>query len=612
MPGPRAVHPTTATLSLLLCAALSACGGGSPDSTTATLQAEAVAPAALPAVQAQPSFHLAPVMLDEPDDADRDVPSMSALRAPHAIGLSADQAAVETRGLTVAAILANQRPHIESAGTAQPAATTAAVVTYTPAQIRAAYGMAALPATAAGLSAAQAAQQGAGQTIYIVDANNDPNAAAELAAFNAKFGLPTCTTQAIAASSALPLAAASTTAGCTLAIVYATAAGGMTANAPAYDSGWQTEIALDLQWAHATAPRARLVLIEVPDSSTTSLLGGVKLANAMGKGVVSMSFGGAEGSWMSGTNSAFAASGMSYVAAAGDGGAGVSWPAAEPSVLAVGGTTLSWSGSGTRSEVVWSKTGGGASAYFARPSYQTSSVPGMGASTQRLVSDVSFNADPNTGQYVAIQPQGGSLGWVSAGGTSLSTPQWAGLLAVSNALRASAGAATIGDPHAALYTSIASVPGNYAAALADVTSGSNGSCALCSAHAGYDTPTGLGTPNTTSLLTQLSGVAAGTPSSSGTSAAPAPANSGPQISASAWTATHGKAFSGTFSVKDGAGLSMTISISGIPSGMNLAMGSGGVITATWAAPVTGKYTLSIKATDSAGLSSNASLLLTVQ
>ena len=70
-----------------------------------------------------------------------------------------------------------------------------------------------------------------------------------------------------------------------------------------------------------------------------------------------------------------------------------------PTVLAVGGTTLTWSGSGSRSETVWSKTGGGASAYFARPSYQTSNIPGLGTPTQRLVSDVAFNADPSTGQY---------------------------------------------------------------------------------------------------------------------------------------------------------------------------------------------------------------------
>ncbi|MBV8380538.1 MAG: S53 family peptidase [Paucibacter sp.] len=606
MPGFDRRTVVQPVLLVLASAILSACGGGGADTSTAvSMQVQAVAVAAPSAVQAAPTFHLAPVLLDEPDDTDRDVPFMSTLRSPHTVGLSADQAAVATRGLTIQAILANGRAGILSAGAAPAAASAGTVTTYTPAQIRAAYGLSALPATTATPSADQAAQMGAGQTIYIVDAYHDPNAAAELASFNQKFGLPTCATQAIPASASLPLAAAGSSA-CALSIVYATAAGGMSSIAPAYNSGWQTEIALDLQWAHATAPLARLVLIEVPDATTTSLLAGIRLANAMGRGVVSMSFGASEGSWMSATNSAFTGTGMSYVAAAGDAGSGVSWPSAEPAVLAVGGTTLTWSGSGMRAEQVWSKTGGGASAYFARPSYQSSTVPGLGSPTQRLVSDVAFNADPNTGQYVAIQPQGGSLGWVSAGGTSLSTPQWAGLLAIANAMRARAGTASIGDPHAALYANIASVPGNYAAALLDITAGNNGSCSLCTAHSGYDTPSGLGTPNAANLLPLLAGATASvTTTPSPVTASP------PQITASAWTGTHGKTLTGSFSVTDPSGLSMTLSISGIPQGMTLGL-NGGVVTATWPSPVKGQYVLQIKATDSANLSSSASLPVTIQ
>ncbi len=215
----------------------------------------------------------------------------------------------------------------------QPQVNKAAVVTYTPAQIRAAYGLPALPANIAALSAAQAAQLGAGQTIYLVDAQHDPYVVQELAAFNQKFGLPTCTTQTIATNASLPLAPASLTAGCVLSVVYNTSNGTMTSTAPAYDSGWATEITLDVQWAHATAPLARIVLIEAPDASLNSLIGGVKLANAMGPGVVSMSFGASEGNWTSSVDAAFSNPKMTYVAATGDSGAAVDWPAVSPNVL---------------------------------------------------------------------------------------------------------------------------------------------------------------------------------------------------------------------------------------------------------------------------------------
>ncbi|WP_202620101.1 hypothetical protein, partial [Escherichia coli] len=130
-----------------------------------------------------------------------------------------------------------------------------------------------------------------------------PNVVAELAAFNAKFGLPTCSSRTLTASSALPLAAASSS-GCELVVAYS-AGNALSSTAPAYDSGWATEIALDVQWAHATAPLARLVLIEAPDAGVASLTGAVSLANRMGAGVVSMSFGANEGSWTASYDSVF-------------------------------------------------------------------------------------------------------------------------------------------------------------------------------------------------------------------------------------------------------------------------------------------------------------------
>lgn len=581
-------------LTLCMAALLSACGAGSTDdaaeprvisgaaplaTSSTTLQLE---PDTLPADDAQrmalPSFHMAPVELEAPGEhAD------SATAPVHAQAVPTEFQLLSTRRLTMQAL---QGRHLEAArsltpqapaASATPAATASVVATYTPAQIRAAYGLPALPAPGSALTATQAAQLGAGQTIYILDAQHDPNVAAELAAFNTKFSLPACTTKVIAPTASLPLAVASTS-GCELAVVYSTASGAMTASQPAYDAGWASEIALDVQWAHATAPLARIVLIEAADASYSNLLGGAKLANAMGPGIVSMSFGGAESSTTSASYSVFAASGMTYLAATGDSGVGVSWPSVAPQVLAVGGTTLSYSGSSKRSEVAWSGTGGGVSLYTATPSYQSSAVTGMSTPVRRTVADVAFNADPSSGQYVAmIAPGTSTVRWGSVGGTSLATPQWAGLIAVANAVRKLNGKAAMGAPHAGLYGGIASVPGSYAAVFADITAGSHGSCTTCTADAGYDQLTGLGTPNVASLLSTLSGL---------TIAA------APQVSSASIKGTVGTAL--TFTVSTVAANPLSYTLSGAPSGMSIS--STGVVS--WSVPVAGTYALTVTAKDS--------------
>ena len=591
-------QPRTAFL-LAACAAtlLSACGGGGSDSlpvaqsaptlvssATTTLQLDQPSfPDAAAAQTALPTFHVAPVLLNAPDDGDAADSAASARSGPRLQAVPAEFGQLSTRRLTAQAMesvrhlraLSAQTPG--AADTAAPMATGAVVATYSPAQIRAAYGLPALPAAGTALSALQAAQLGAGQTIYLIDAMHDPSVVAELAAFNQKFGLPVCTTRALAASASLPLAAASST-GCEFSQVYNNASGSMSATAPAYDSGWATEITLDVQWAHATAPLARIVLIEAPDASLNSLLGAVKLANAMGPGVVSMSFGAAEGSWTASVDSAFTAANMSYLAATGDNGAGVSWPAVSANVVAVGGTSLTYSGTGTRSEVSWSGTGGGTSLYTATPGYQNSAVPGMGTPAHRTVADVAFNADPSTGQYVAvIAPGSTSVGWLSAGGTSLSTPQWAGLVAVANATRAQAARPALGAPHAVLYGQIAAVPGSYASAFADITKGTDGTCASCTAKVGYDPLAGLGTPNVSSLLSLLAG-----------STAPAVA---PVVTPASVSGKVGTALSFTVSVTAPNAVSYTLT--GAPAGM--AISSAGVVT--WATPVAGSYAVTVVAKD---------------
>lgn len=589
------------SLSLLTAAALTACGGGAGDGPS--VQANA-APAAVSLevdllgsagadVVAQPTFHTAAVDLAEPDNG----------AEPHrALAL----AGVSTQGLTRERLDASTRARAAAAGggEAAPMATTTAVTTYTPAQIRAAYGLPVLPTSTASLTAAQAAQLGAGQTIYIVNAKHNPNVVAELAAFNAKFGLPTCTSRTLAANASLPLAAASKTA-CELVVAYSTTAGAVTSTAPAYDSGWATEIALDVQWAHATAPLARLVLIEAPDASVASLSKAVALANKMGSGVVSMSFGATEGSWTTSYDSAFSGSGMSYLAATGDNGAAVSWPSVSTKVVAVGGTTLAYSGSGARSETTWTGTGGGTSAYVALPSYQSGTIGGY---ARRAVADVAFNADPSSGQYVATIAQGSTtVRWVSAGGTSLATPQWAGLLAVANAMRVAASKTVLGQPHAALYQQIGAVPAQYAAAFKDVTTGSHGTCTTCTAKTGYDTPTGWGTPNASALLTSLSGATATTSSGSTTTTT---TSSAPKLTTTSLTGTAGKALAATIGYSATGATSLSITISGAPSGMSFSAGSGGV-GVSWAKPVAGTTNLVITLKDNLGQTSTGTVKVTI-
>lgn len=591
------------SISLLAAAALSACGGGSPEPlvqpsaapTALALEVALTDPAA--GVEALPSFHVAAAALDEPDNGP----------TPH---LARAVGGVPTQRLTLAALDDALRPRALGSGTgeAAPMATTTTVVTYTPAQIRAAYGLPALPASTSGLTAAQAAQLGAGQTIYIVNAKHNPNVATELAAFNSKFGLPGCSTRILAANAALPLAAASSTA-CELVVAYSTSAAGLTATAPAYDSGWATEIALDVQWAHATAPLARLVLIEAPDATLTNLAAAVSLANKMGPGVVSMSFGAAEGSWTTTYDSAFSAAGMSYLAATGDNGAAVAWPSVSSKVVAVGGTSLSYSGSGSRTETTWSGTGGGVSAYVALPSYQSGSIAGY---ARRAVADVAFNADPNTGQYVAvIAPGTTAVRWISAGGTSLATPQWAGLLAVTNALRAAAGKTALGQPHAALYQQIGAVPTAYATSFKDVNTGANGSCSLCIARTGYDTPTGWGTPNATALWQAL-GAATSSTSTTGTSAPPPTTTTvtGPSLSTTQLSGKAGQPLNATLGINAPGASSVAITLTGAASGMSFSASTAG-LGLSWAKPVAGTTQLVITLRDNLGRSSTSTVAVVI-
>ncbi|MBA4697479.1 MAG: S53 family peptidase [Legionella sp.] len=329
---------------------------------------------------------------------------------------------------------------------------------YSPVQIRKAYGFTKLKA------------QGEGQVIAIIDAFDNPNAESDLNVFSSTFGLPSCTTAN----------------GC-FEKVYASG------TKPSPSKGWGTEIALDIQWAHATAPKAKIMLVEAANSYTDSLNTAIKVAIEKGATVVSMSYGGSEFSSESVYDKMYQVSGVEFVASAGDGGTGVICPACSPYVLAVGGTSLKVDTSGNYlSESAWAGSGGGLSAYQPQPAYQKGFPIPENTTNKRGVPDVAYNANPNTGFSVYNTYQ--NPGWLVIGGTSAGAPQWAGVLAVAK----SASPTKLENMHALIYN-IARL--HYSNTFNDITTGTNGSCGYyCSAQVGYDYVTGLGTPKVDALV----------------------------------------------------------------------------------------------------------------
>jgi len=318
----------------------------------------------------------------------------------------------------------------------------------------------------------QISNQGAGQIVGIVDAYDDPNIEADLAVFSAQFNLPPCTTAN----------------GC-FTKVY------QTGTPPAGNTGWGEEISLDVEWVHAIAPQARIVLVEANSNSNTDLFGSVQLAVANGASVVTMSFGGGESKSESQWDGYFTAPGVVYFASSGDNGHGVEYPAGSPNVVGVGGTTLTIQSDGTYvSESAWNGSGGGTSRYEPEPSYQL----GVQSTGKRTVPDISYDANPNTG--VPVYDSYGGYNWFQVGGTSMSAPQWAALTAIVNSERVALGKATLN-----------SAPGNnflaniytLSADLHDIAGGRNGLCPVCKSKVGYDEVTGLGSPKADLVIPAL-------------------------------------------------------------------------------------------------------------
>jgi len=306
---------------------------------------------------------------------------------------------------------------------------------------------------------------GAGQTVAIVDAYNDPSAASNLATYRAQFGLPACTVAN----------------GCFKQVSQT----GSTTSLPSSNAGWAEEESLDIDMVSAIAPNAHIILVEAKSATTANLGTAVNEAVALGAKFVSNSYGGGESSSDTSYDSSYYNHpGVAITASSGDSGYGVEYPAASRYVTAVGGTALKRS-STTRgwSESVWSTSasegaGSGCSAVDAKPAWQKDT-----GCSKRTVADVSAVADPATGVAV-YDTYGGDPGWEVFGGTSVASP-------IIASVYADAGTPSAGSTPA-------SFPYAHTTSLNDVTTGKTTTCSpayLCTAESGYDGPTGIGTPN---------------------------------------------------------------------------------------------------------------------
>jgi subtilase family serine protease len=392
-----------------------------------------------------------------------------------------------------------------------------------------------------------AGNAGQGMTIAIIDSFGNPNMASDLANFDTQMGLPhMCGEPSAACGAGVP----------TFTHVYWN--GKTQVKSPPDTSqgtglqerdGWIVETALDVEWAHAMAPKANILNVTTNPAETQGVQGLPSMMDAEQyivdhhqATVITQSFGTTEENF-DGTQSllnlrhAFisaAANGVTILASSGDFGTAnpgktpiknpatipfptVNWPSSDPLVTSVGGTYLCTNpvtGTGVDSvdpptncqshpgvrEIGWIDSGGGFSHIFAAPSYQSSLPAGstpIGA--MRGVPDVAFQASSRTGPLVYATGAGAG-GWFIVGGTSCSSPQFAGLVAIADQIAGHG----LGLINPTLYA-LAAGP-NYGTYFYDVTTGNNqadSSVTGFPATTGWDPVTGLGTPNAAALVPAL-------------------------------------------------------------------------------------------------------------
>ncbi len=389
---------------------------------------------------------------------------------------------------------------------------------YTPSQIMSAYGVDALHAEGT---------TGKGETIVIVDAYGSPTAQADLDHFSDTFGLPRTT------------------------ITFINPDGTPTFNNSVNGSapGWAEETSLDLQWAHAVAPDAKLVLVEAIPAETEGVQGfpGIFLGEQMAiqqypGAVMSQSFAVTEQSFQAAASTQVSlmdkvyqqakAAHVTVFGSSGDSGTlntdkqgrvypfpTVNWPSSDPLVTSAGGTWLqygwTWTPSsptdlafattpGSRTEAVWNEpflpaaTGGGLSVLFSTPTFQ-SGISQSVLKGARGLPDVSWNAAVDGGVLVYTSFPGVRVGWHIIGGTSASSPQLAALVSLSNQLADGMGKSHVGYLNPYLYN----LPGSDFTDIVPQTFGSvtiadnalyGFDIAGMATTAGYDLTTGLGSP----------------------------------------------------------------------------------------------------------------------
>ncbi|MDR3636925.1 MAG: S53 family peptidase [Isosphaeraceae bacterium] len=330
----------------------------------------------------------------------------------------------------------------------------------TPAQLKRAYG---LDAVVFNVSGQTVQGDGTGQTIAIVDPYHDPGLASDLRTFDQAFGLPdpSLTQDDLAGSKT--------------------------------NDNWAGEEAMDVEWAHALAPGAKIVVVEARSDSTPNLVVAVNVARRLpGVSVVSMSWGGGELRNEKTYDRSFTTpaghNGVTFVVSSGDAGArgGAQWPASSPNVLSVGGTTLSTDAAGNYvGETLWHDSSSGVSQIEPRPAYQSA----LQVKGKRSTPDVMFDGNPETGVAVyATTPSNGLGSWQVLGGTSLGAPAWGAIIAVADQGRSLAGLDSLDGATQTLPALYKLPPSAFHA----VAGGRRGTAA-----------TGLGSPNGATLVHDL-------------------------------------------------------------------------------------------------------------
>ncbi len=303
------------------------------------------------------------------------------------------------------------------------------------------------------------------RAIAIVDAYDDPTAFKDLATFSSQFSLPAPSTASFQ-------------------VVFASGSRPPNGNA----TGWDIEESLDVQWAHGMAPHAQIFLVEAASNSYTDLFTAVDKASALvaaaGGGEVSMSWGGPEFSSETGFDSNMKTANVVYFAASGD-HPGTEYPCVSPYVVCVGGTGNARPKGQFDGSVTWESTGGGISAFEARPSYQNGISGIVGAN--RGGPDVGAIADPNSGVWVVDSNNStDTTYWHIVGGTSVATPVTAAIVNAAGHFYASTAI-----EQAQIYATLGTEGGGWDY----VTFGFCGPYDGTFAVPGWDACTGAGTPN---------------------------------------------------------------------------------------------------------------------